>query len=192
MGNIFYNLFDMLELEPTPLKDCFILKPSVFKDHRGVFIESFNQRRFEEVTGLQIDFVQDNQSSSRKGVLRGLHFQKGNFAQSKLVRTVVGKVLDVVVDLRPASPTFKKSFKVILSDENHHQLFVPAGFAHGFLTLSEMSVFAYKCDQYFNKEADGGIYYNDPAFNIEWDFPEDQLILSEKDAHLPTLEQLGL
>lgn len=182
----------MLELEQTPLKDCFLLKPSVFRDHRGIFLESFSQRRFKEVTGLDVEFVQDNQSSSKKGVLRGLHFQKGKFAQSKLVRTLVGKVLDVVVDLRPGSPTFKKSFKAVLSDKNHHQLFVPAGFAHGFLTLSETSVFAYKCDQYFNKEADAGVYYNDPVFNIDWEFPEDQIILSEKDAKLPTFKDLKL
>lgn len=182
----------MLELEQTPLKDCFLLKPAVFRDHRGTFIESFSQRRFEEVTGLDIQFVQDNQSSSTKGVLRGLHFQKGKLAQTKLVRTVVGKVLDVVVDLRPDSPTFKKSFKAVLSDENHHQLLVPAGFAHGFLTLSEKSVFAYKCDQYFNKEADAGVFYNDPVFNIDWEFPKDELILSEKDANLPPFEALAL
>lgn len=182
----------MLELEQTPLKDCFLLKPSVFRDHRGTFLESFNQQRFEEVTGLKLNFIQDNQSSSQKGVLRGLHFQKGPFAQTKLVRTVLGKVLDVVVDLRPQSPTFKKSFKAVLSDENHHQLLVPSGFAHGFLTLSERSVFAYKCDQFFNKEADAGVYFNDPTFDIDWEFPEDQLILSEKDKNLPTFEELGL
>lgn len=182
----------MLELEQTPLKDCFILKPSIFRDHRGTFIESYSQQRFEEVTGLQMEFVQDNQSSSKKGVLRGLHFQKGKYAQSKLVRTVFGKVLDVVIDLRPNSPTFKQSFKAVLSDENHHQLFVPAGFAHGFVTLSEKSVFAYKCDMYFNKEADAGVFYKDPAFNIDWEFPDDELILSEKDANLPTFDTLKL
>lgn len=192
MENIFYNWISMLEIEYTPLKDCFILKPSIFRDHRGTFLESFSQKRFEEVTGLNMEFVQDNQSSSQKGVLRGLHFQKGKYAQSKLVRTVFGKVLDVVVDLRSESPTFKKSFKVLLSDENHHQLFVPAGFAHGFITLSEMSVFAYKCDQYFNKEADAGVYYNDPVFEIDWEYPHDQMILSEKDANLPTFEALEL
>lgn len=182
----------MLELENTPLKDCFLLKPSIFRDHRGTFLESFSQRRFEEVTGLQLNFVQDNQSSSSRGVLRGLHFQTGQFAQSKLVRTVLGKVLDVVVDLRPNSPTFKKSFKTVLSDENHYQLFVPAGFAHGFLTLSDVSVFSYKCDQYYNKKADAGVFWNDPAFKIDWEYPHDKLILSEKDAHLPTFENLEL
>lgn len=192
MENIFYNWISMLEIEQTPLVDCFILKPSVFKDHRGTFLESFSQKRFEEATGLNMEFVQDNQSSSHKGVLRGLHFQKGKYAQSKLVRTVFGKVLDVVVDLRPDSPTFKSSFKVVLSDENHLQLFVPAGFAHGFITLSEMSVFAYKCDQYFNKEADGGVFYNDPVFGIDWEYPLDQIILSEKDANLPSFKTLEL
>jgi dTDP-4-dehydrorhamnose 3,5-epimerase len=182
----------MLEIESTPLKDCFILKPSVFKDHRGTFLESFSQRRFEEITGLAMEFVQDNQSSSQRGVLRGLHFQTGEFAQSKLVRTVLGKVLDVVVDLRPESPTFKKSFKAILSDENHHQLFVPAGFAHGFLTLSERSVFAYKCDQYYHKDADAGVFFNDPDLNINWEFPENELILSEKDANLPLFKDIRL
>ncbi len=182
----------MLELEHTPLKDCFILKPAVFRDKRGTFIESFNQRNFEEVTGLHLQFVQDNQSTSTRGVLRGLHFQTGPFAQAKLVRCPMGEVLDVVVDLRPGSPTFKQSFKVVLSDENHLQLFIPAGFAHGFITLSEKSLFAYKCDQYFNKEADAGVIWNDPTLNIDWNFPKDELILSEKDANLPTFEQLGL
>lgn len=182
----------MLELENTPLKDCFILKPSVFTDHRGTFMESFSQRRFEETTGLDITFVQDNQSTSKKGVLRGLHFQKGEFAQAKLVRAVWGEILDVVVDLRPGSPTFKKSFKAVLSHENRKQLFVPAGFAHGFITLSESSVFAYKCDRYYNKEADAGVIWNDPTLDVDWDYPEDQLILSEKDTQLPTFEKLGL
>lgn len=182
----------MLEIEKTPLKDCFILKPSVFKDKRGTFMESFNQERFEEASGLDIKFVQDNQSTSEKGVLRGLHFQKGPHAQAKLVRAVAGEVLDVVVDLRPGSPTFKKAFKVVLSDENNLQLFVPAGFAHGFVTLSETSVFAYKCDQYYNKAADAGVIWNDPDLNIDWEFPEDQLILSEKDGQLPTFKDLEL
>lgn len=182
----------MLQIENTPLKDCFLLRPSVFKDHRGTFLESFNQQRFEETTGLHTKFIQDNQSSSKKGVLRGLHFQTGSFAQSKLVRCVLGNVLDVVVDLREDSPTFKKHYKLVLSDENHFQLFVPAGFAHGFLTLSEKSVFAYKCDQYFNKEADSGVFWNDPVFEIDWEYPEADIILSEKDANLPTFDKLEL
>ena len=182
----------MLEIEKTPLKDCFLLKPDVFRDHRGTFYESYNQERFEETTKLEIDFVQDNQSTSKRGVLRGLHFQKGPFAQAKLVRTVLGKVLDVVVDLRPESPSFMKSYKAVLSNENNHQLFVPAGFAHGFLTLSEISVFAYKCDRYYNKASESGIIWNDPNLAIDWEFPEEELILSEKDAVLPTIDQLEL
>lgn len=180
----------MLELERLPLQDCFLIKPSVFTDNRGSFYESFHQQKFRETTGLDINFVQDNQSTSKKGVLRGLHFQTGKYAQAKLVRCLLGEVLDVVVDLRKGSPTFKQHYKVNLSQQNHYQLFVPAGFAHGFLTLSENSLFAYKCDQYYNKEVDSGIIWNDPTLNIEWNFPEEDLILSEKDSKLTTFESL--
>lgn len=180
----------MLEIERTPLKDCFLLKPSVYKDRRGTFCETFHQERFNEVTGLDLNFVQDNQSMSEKGVLRGLHFQKGPFAQAKLVRTVLGRVVDVVIDLRERSPSYKKVFKVELSSENYLQLFVPAGFAHGFITLSDVSVFEYKCDKYYNKESESGIRWNDPAFEIDWEFPEEEIILSEKDAALPFFDPL--
>ena len=179
----------MLEIEQTPLKDCFLIKPSVFEDKRGSFYESYNKDIFEKATGLHIDFVQDNQSVSSRGVLRGFHFQTGEFAQAKLVRSVFGEVLDVVVDLRPGSPTYKMNFKVILSAENNLQLFVPAGFAHGFLTLSESSVFSYKCDKYYNREAEGGIIWNDSTLGINWNFPKDEIILSEKDASLPTFKE---
>ena len=182
----------MLELEKTPLKDCYLLKPSIFRDKRGTFYESYNQQRFKDTTGLGIQFVQDNQSTSTRGVLRGFHFQKPPHAQAKLVRTVTGKVLDVVIDLRSDSPTFKKSYKAILSNDNNFQLLVPPGFAHGFLTLSETSVFAYKCDKYYNKESEAGIIWNDPEISVEWEFPEDEIILSEKDAALPTLKELNL
>lgn len=182
----------MLERIDTPLKDCFLLKPSVFYDHRGEFVESYNKKRFEEVTGKEVDFIQDNQSVSTRGVLRGLHFQKGQYAQSKLVRCAYGEILDVVVDLRPSSPSYLKSFKAILSADNLLQLFVPVGFAHGFLTRSQLSVFAYKCDQYYDKESEGGVHYNDPQLGIDWDFPQDKLIISDKDRILPTLEALGL
>ena len=182
----------MLELEKTPLKDCFLLKPSVFHDRRGSFYESYNSKRFGETTGLEMDFVQDNQSTSERGVLRGLHFQIGPFAQAKLVRTVYGEVLDVVADLRPGSPTFKKVYKVVLSSDNALQLLVPEGFAHGFLTLSETSVFAYKCNQYYNHVAEAGIIWNDPTLDIDWDFPKEKLILSEKDMQLPTFDELEL
>lgn len=182
----------MLEIKETPLRDCFLLVPSIFKDQRGTFHESFHQEKFRATTHLNIEFVQDNQSTSRRGVLRGLHFQTGSDAQAKLVRTVYGEVLDVVVDLRPDSPTFRKSYKVVLSDQNHFQLFVPAGFAHGFLTLSKASTFAYKCDRYYNKESEAGIIWNDPTIGIDWEFPDQELILSEKDAVLPTFDQLEL
>lgn len=182
----------MLELKKSPLKDCFLLIPSVFEDLRGTFQESYNNEKFKATTNLDIEFVQDNQSTSRRGVLRGFHFQTGSDAQAKLVRTVHGEVLDVVIDLRPNSPTFKKSYKVILSDRNHFQLFVPAGFAHGFLTLSKTSTFAYKCDRYYNKESEAGMIWNDPTIGIDWGFPEEEVILSEKDAVLPTFDQLKL
>lgn len=182
----------MLKIQYTPLEDCFLLEPAVFRDQRGSFQESFNQRRFEQVTGLQKQFVQDNQSTSSKDVLRGLHFQKGSHAQSKLVRCAFGEVLDVVVDLRPDSPTYKKSFKVLLSSDNKKQLYVPAGFAHGFLTLSEISVFSYKCDRYYNKEADSGIFWNDPELDLDWDLKGGEPLLSEKDLNLPLLKDLEL
>ncbi|MFD1094500.1 dTDP-4-dehydrorhamnose 3,5-epimerase [Salegentibacter chungangensis] len=179
-----------MQIEKTPLKDCFIIKPQVFRDNRGIFLESYHKKKFNRLTGLDTEFVQDNQSVSSYGVLRGMHFQKGEFAQSKLVRVIHGKVLDVVIDLRPDSPTFKKHFKVVLDDENLQQLYVPKGFAHGFLTLSETSVFAYKCDQYYYPGSEQGIIYNDPELNIDWDFPEDKLILSEKDRVQPGFKEL--
>lgn len=182
----------MVKRIETPLKNCFLLKPFVFRDHRGVFHESYNKQRFNDVIGFDVDFVQDNQSSSTRGVLRGLHFQKGDDAQAKLVRCAYGSILDVVVDLRKGSPTYKKHFKVVLSESNFLQLFVPSGFAHGFVTLSELSVFAYKCDRYYNKESEGGIIWNDPDLDIDWHLPKEELILSEKDAALPTIEELGL
>jgi len=179
-----------MKFEKTPLKDCFILTPEVYKDHRGVFLESYHKKKFNEITGLDLEFVQDNQSVSTKGVLRGLHFQSGEFAQAKLVHVIYGEVLDVVVDLRPDSPTFKESFKIILSDQNKHQLFIPQGFAHGFITLSDTSVFSYKCDRFYSPGSESGVIYNDPELAIDWKFPEDELILSEKDTKLPTLKEL--
>lgn len=181
-----------MEKIETPLKDCFLLKPTVFEDSRGIFMESYSSRRFREITGLNTDFVQDNQSVSSRGVLRGLHFQRGAHAQAKLVRCPLGEVLDVVVDLRPDSPTFKKSFKVRLNDADHLQLFVPAGFAHGFVTVSEKSIFAYKCDQFYHRESDAGIRFNDPELNIDWEFDTSDLLLSEKDQSLPLLKDLAL
>jgi dTDP-4-dehydrorhamnose 3,5-epimerase len=179
-----------MQFHTTPLQDCLLIIPEVFQDQRGVFLESFHKRKFFEATGLEMDFVQDNQSVSKRGVLRGLHFQLGEFAQAKLVRVIHGEVLDVVVDLRPDSPTFKKTYKILLNDQNHHQLYVPQGFAHGFITLSETSVFSYKCDRFYSPGKESGIIFNDPDLAIDWNFPEENLILSEKDTKLPTLKQL--
>lgn len=179
-----------MKFEKTPLKDCFVITPQIYSDHRGFFLESFHKEKFNEATGLDIEFVQDNQSVSKKGVLRGLHFQSGEFAQAKLVRVIHGEVLDVVVDLRPDSPTFKQAYQLILSDKNHHQLFIPQGFAHGFITLSETAVFSYKCDRFYYPGSESGIIFNDPDLAIDWNFPENELILSEKDTKLPTLKEL--
>ncbi len=170
-----------MQVEQTKLKDCYLIKDTVFGDARGYFFESFNQQRFAELTGIDVQFVQDNQSKSGYGVLRGLHYQVGEHVQAKLVRVLQGKVLDVVVDLRKDSPSFGQHLAVELSEENHLQLFVPRGFAHGFSVLSETAVFFYKCDNYYNKDAEGGIMYNDPAFNIDWQIPDESVLLSEKD-----------
>lgn len=181
-----------MTVEQTPLKDCLLIKPDVFRDERGSFLESYHHKRFKGETGLDIDFVQDNQSVSQKGTLRGLHFQIGQAAQAKLVRTIVGEIMDVVVDLRKDSPSFGKHFKTILSGDNNHQLFVPRGFAHGFLVLSEMAVFAYKCDNYYDKPSEAGIIFNDKTLAIDWGYPEEELVLSEKDKNLPGFENLKL
>ena len=178
-----------MEVETTPLEGCLILSPSVFEDERGYFFESFNQKQLEEALGYQINFVQDNQSYSTRGVLRGLHFQKGEFAQAKLVRVLQGYVLDVAVDLRKESPTFGKHISIELSQENRKQLFIPKGFAHGFITLSETAEFFYKCDNFYNKDSEGGIIYNDATLNIDWILPQDQIKISEKDLHLPQLDK---
>ena len=170
-----------MKLEATPLKDCYIIHDTVFTDSRGYFFESYNAKHFAALTGIVPQFIQDNQSSSTCGVLRGLHLQTGVHAQAKLVRVLQGTVLDVAVDLRKYSPSFGKSFLLELTAENHKQLYIPRGFAHGFLVLSERAVFFYKCDNYYNKDAELGIKYNDPDLNIDWKLPEKDLILSEKD-----------
>ena len=174
----------------TGLKDCFLIEPQIFGDDRGYFFESFNQKLFAEKTGLDIHFVQDNQSESDRGVLRGLHFQTGEYAQAKLVRAIKGKGLDVVVDLRPESATFGKTFSVILSEENNKQLFVPRGFAHGFSVLEDNTIFSYKCDNYYNKASEGGIMYNDKELDINWMLKQEEVILSEKDQRLQTFKSL--
>lgn len=172
----------------TKLKGCFILEPKIINDSRGYFMESFNENAFQKAVGQEVHFVQDNQSFSTKGVLRGLHYQIGEHAQAKLVRVLSGEVLDVAVDIRPDSETFGQHFSIVLSAENQKQFFVPRGFAHGFLVMSETATFFYKCDNFYNKESEGGIMYNDKTLNIDWQFHGDELIISEKDMHLPNLE----
>ncbi|AWM13658.1 dTDP-4-dehydrorhamnose 3,5-epimerase [Flavobacterium sp. NRK F10] len=172
----------------TKLKGCFILEPKIIKDERGYFMESFNEKTFQEGVGQHVNFVQDNQSFSSKGVLRGLHYQTGEHAQAKLVRVLQGEVLDVAVDIRPDSPTYGQYESVLLSGENQRQFFVPRGFAHGFLVLSETATFFYKCDNFYNKESEGGVIFNDPTINVNWNFSEEELIISEKDKVLPKLE----
>ncbi len=173
---------------PTALQGCFIIDPKVFKDDRGFFMESYNQSVFEAGTGIKANFVQDNQSYSTKGVLRGLHYQTGEHSQAKLVRVLQGEVLDVAVDIRPGSETYGQHVSVVLSGDNNRQFFIPRGFAHGFLVLSETATFFYKCDNLYNKESEGGIHYNDPVININWEMQQGSLLVSEKDQILPNLE----
>lgn len=173
---------------PSILDGCFIIEPKVLNDERGYFMESYNQQTFEEKTGVKTGFVQDNQSYSTKGVLRGLHYQTGIHAQAKLVRVIQGEVLDIAVDIRPESPTFGKYESVVLSAENQKQFYIPRGFAHGFLVLSDTALFFYKCDNFYNRESEGGIIYNDPKIGINWALNFDELLVSEKDRALPTLE----
>jgi dTDP-4-dehydrorhamnose 3,5-epimerase len=173
---------------PTKLEGCFVIEPKIFNDERGYFLESYNEKTFQNGIGQPVQFVQDNQSYSSKGVLRGLHYQTGEHAQAKLVRVLQGEVLDVVVDIRPNSKTYGETFSVVLSGENQKQFYIPRGFAHGFLVLSETATFFYKCDNFYNKESEGGIIYNDKSLNIDWQFSNDELLISEKDAILPTIE----
>jgi dTDP-4-dehydrorhamnose 3,5-epimerase len=176
-----------MKVTETFLKGCYIIEPTVFRDKRGSFFVVFNQKLFNEKTGLNIVFAQDNQSTSQKGVLRGLHLQKGKFAQAKLVRVLKGKDLDVAVAARKDSPTYGEHFSIELSGKNNKQLFVPRGFLHGFATLEDNTVFAYKCDNYYHNESEYGVIYNDPALSIDWKLEEDEIILSEKDKLLQNL-----
>lgn len=176
----------------TKLKGCFVLEPAVFADERGYFMESFNEERFNSAVNNNVNFIQDNQSFSSKGVIRALHYQVGQHAQAKLVRVLNGNVLDIAVDLRKDSPTFGEHFSIELSGENKKQLFIPRGFGHGFVVLSNTAEFFYKCDNYYNKESEGGIIFSDPSLNIDWKLPHEQLIVSEKDQILPTLENARL
>ncbi|WP_347343963.1 dTDP-4-dehydrorhamnose 3,5-epimerase [Maribacter aestuarii] len=173
----------------TNLKGCFIIEPKVFLDERGEFFESFHKKKLEEALGLSLNFVQDNQSTSRQGVLRGLHFQEGEHAQAKLVHVIKGEVLDVVVDLRPESRTFGRHISIELSDTNRKQIFIPKGMAHGFLVKSAEAVFAYKCDAYYHQVSESGIIYSDDTLNIDWEYPQDKILLSEKDSKLATFKE---
>ena len=172
----------------TKLSGCFILEPKIFEDERGYFIEAFNQSVFEKGISERTRFVQDNQSRSSYGVVRGLHYQTGKFAQAKLVRVLKGRVLDVAVDLRPESPTYGMHISCELTAKNKKQMFVPRGFAHGFSVLSENAEFFYKCDNFYNKEAEAGIIYNDTSLKIDWGLDPSEIIVSLKDKKLPKLQ----
>jgi dTDP-4-dehydrorhamnose 3,5-epimerase len=178
-----------MRIEHTPLKDCFVVHEKVHGDARGYFIETYNIRDFKAASGLDIEFVQDNQSRSSKGVLRGLHMQKGDAAQAKLVRVLEGSVLDVAVDLRKDSPSFGQHYAIELTAENHKQFFVPAGFAHGFAVLSETATFFYKVDKFYQPGREVGIIYNDKDLDIDWKLPIGEIQLSEKDKTLGSLAE---
>lgn len=173
----------------TEIAGVKIIEPLIFGDERGYFFESFSVRDFAAQTGMDITFVQDNESKSRYGVLRGLHFQKPPFAQAKLVRVVEGTVLDIAVDIRRNSPTFGRHVAVELSGSNYRQLFLPKGMAHGFSVLSDEVVFQYKCDEYYHPEAEGAIAWDDPTLAIDWQLPADKVILSDKDKHHPKFNE---
>lgn len=173
----------------TPIEGLLVIEPQVFRDQRGWFCETYQEERYR-AAGVDARFVQDNQSCSSYGVVRGLHFQRPPFTQAKLVSCTLGRVLDVAVDLRKDSPTFGQHFAVELNEENHRQFFIPKGFAHGFSVLSETAVFSYKCDELYHPEADGGILLSDPALLIDWQIPVSERILSEKDKHHPLLREL--
>ncbi len=180
-----------MTITPTNLKDCFIIEPKIFADSRGYFFESFSEKKFIENI-CNAHFVQDNESKSSYGVLRGFHFQKPPFAQSKLVRVIKGAVLDVAVDIRKSSSTFGKHVAVELTEDNKTQLFIPRGFAHGFVVLRDDTIFQYKCDNYYTPEAEGGILWNDADLHIDWQIPADKIILSDKDRINPTFKEAFL
>lgn len=173
-----------MNIETTPLQDLVIINPTVFEDERGYFMESFNQQKLQEA-GIHIPFVQDNQSFSKQGTLRGLHYQNPPYAQTKLVRVLQGEIMDVAVDVRKNSPTYGQHFVIKLSAENKKQLLIPQGFAHGFSVISETAVVLYKCDQFYNKASEGGIRFDDPTLNIDWGIDLKTAIVSDKDIELP-------
>lgn len=172
----------------TQFPGLLVFEPKIFEDSRGYFFESYNQKAFSE-EGIEINFVQDNQASSAYGVVRGLHFQNDPFAQTKLIRVLSGSIIDAAVDIRKNSPTYGKAYTILLSAENKKQLLVPKGFAHGYSVISEAAEVFYKCDEFYHKETEGGISWNDPALNIDWQVPVDKIIVSDKDQQHPSLEQ---
>lgn len=178
-----------MKIKETHIKGLLVIEPDVFGDARGYFMESFSERKFAALTGIDVKFVQDNESRSSYGVVRGLHFQREPHAQAKLVRVVSGRALDVAVDLREGSETYGKHFSIELSGENHLQVFIPKGFAHGFAALSEEVVFQYKCDEYYAPDAEGAIMWNDPDLNIDWRIPAEDVRVSEKDKTHPKLKE---
>ena len=180
----------MMKVTATKLEGCYILEPSKFGDSRGYFMESFNAKTFNELTATETTFVQDNQSYSTKGVLRGLHAQAGEHAQAKLVRVLQGKVLDVAVDVRPGSVTYGQHVAVELSDENNLQLFIPRGFLHGFVVLSDTATFFYKCDNFYNKASESGVHPLDETLHIDWQLAVEELVLSDKDKEAPSFEEV--
>ena len=177
-----------MKITETKLKGCFVIEPKVYDDERGFFLELFKKRDLEKALGFKIDFVQENKSISKKNVLRGLHFQTGEAAQAKLVTVQKGQVLDVIVDLRQNSDTYGEHIKIKLSDSNLKSIFIPKGMAHGYLALSNDTIFTYKCDNYYNPNKEAGIIYNDKDLNIDWEYPEIDFIISDKDKDLPSLK----
>ena len=177
-----------MKIRETGISGLVVIEPDVFGDGRGYFMESFSGRKFMELTGIDVNFVQDNESKSSYGVVRGLHFQRPPHAQSKLVRVVSGRVLDVAVDLREGSATYGKHYAIELSGENHLQMFIPKGFAHGFAVLSDEAVFQYKCDEYYAPESEGGVAWDDSDLAIDWQIPAEDVRLSDKDRNNPKLK----
>ncbi len=181
----------MIKVIDTAIESVKIIEPKIFGDSRGYFYESFSQRDFDSAMGFHVNFVQDNQSFSHYGVVRGLHFQAPPYAQSKLVRVIMGKVMDVAVDIRKGSPTYGKYVTCEMSGENHRQFFIPKGFAHGFVVLSETALFQYKCDEFYHPEAEGALAWNTPDFAIDWKVPFEKIELSEKDKNHPFLKDFN-
>ncbi len=179
-----------MKITSTNFEGLFVIEPHIIEDHRGFFMESYNKQKLKEL-GLDFDFVQDNHSRSSYGVIRGLHFQNPPYAQTKLIRVVQGEILDVVVDIRKSSATFGQHYAIRLSAENKKQLLVPKGFAHGFSTLTNSAEILYKCDNYYNKDSEGGLLYNDQSISTDWLIPSDKIIVSEKDKTQPILSKLS-